>query len=349
MSLVPQEGSVCSAWKSPPPCIWPTSRTGERMICWLAYYYATNPSLYRATTVVKPFQDATSKKAVATMRLWAERVGTDQARDLLEKVETDLRHLGAADPTVKVKPEGRKRPSDIPAVYTPEKRLCNHASVPRLDDLELLAIHLTNSQPRPYLLVCEGHIWGGHMACRASITYLVPGDANPAFKTSSRPVFGWWGTGDWPGGDWGTGRENRTLVRGHCVTKISTGVPREVCPASHGHRKWWGVWHCGGAACWTDLSRAGQRLFCLQQPTVGHPKSTGECPRGTWHSSPFSCSQQTSWGNGTLPSHHPSPFLADHPPRPFGSYATPLQGLILSCPACGKVSRGCSLWFAQDR
>ena len=102
----------------------------------VAYNYATNPSLYRATTTVKPFQGATSKKAVATMRLWAETVGTNQARDLLEKAESDWRHLGAADPTVKVEPEGRKRSSDIPAVYTPEKRLCNHASVPRLDDLE---------------------------------------------------------------------------------------------------------------------------------------------------------------------------------------------------------------------
>ena len=84
----------------------------------VAYYFATNPSLYRDTTTVKHFQEATSKKAVATMRFWAETVGTDQARDLLEKAESDWRHLGAADPTVKQEPEGRKRPSDIPPVYT---------------------------------------------------------------------------------------------------------------------------------------------------------------------------------------------------------------------------------------
>ena len=85
------------------------------------------------------------------MRLWAETVGTDQAHDLLEKAETDWCHLGAADPTVKVEPEGRKRPSETPAIYTPEKRLCDHASVPWLDNLELLAIHLSNSVSRAHI------------------------------------------------------------------------------------------------------------------------------------------------------------------------------------------------------
>ena len=117
----------------------------------VAYYFATNPSLYHDTTTVKHFQEATSKKAVATLRLWAETVGTDQAGDLMEKAESDWRHLGAADPTVKQEPEGRKRPSDIPPVYTPEKRQCNLVSVPGLDDLELLAIHLTNTVSRPHV------------------------------------------------------------------------------------------------------------------------------------------------------------------------------------------------------
>ena len=120
----------------------------------VAYYFATNPSLYRNTTTVKHFQEAISKKAVATLRLWTETVGTDQARGLLERAESDWRHLGAADPTIKQEPDGRnpqKRPSDIPPVYTPEKRQCNLVSVPRLDDLELLAIHLTNTVSRAHV------------------------------------------------------------------------------------------------------------------------------------------------------------------------------------------------------
>ena len=48
--------------------------------------------------------------------------------------------------------------------------------------------------------------------------------------TSNKPVLGGCRTGDRPGGNWGAGRENWTLVRGHCVRKIPTGVPQKVCP-----------------------------------------------------------------------------------------------------------------------
>ena len=80
----------------------------------VAYYFATNPDLYRSTTVVKPLQHDVSKRAVAAPGLWAQTLRTSQSRTLLQKAETDWQHLGAPDAAMKVESTERKRSSEIP-------------------------------------------------------------------------------------------------------------------------------------------------------------------------------------------------------------------------------------------
>ena len=116
----------------------------------VAYYFATNPELYRSTTIVKPLQHDVSKRAVAATRLWAQTVQTSESRTLLQKAETDWQYLGAPDPAVKVESTERKRSSEIPPIYSP-KKLCISRDIPELEDLRLTAVELTNSFSRVFI------------------------------------------------------------------------------------------------------------------------------------------------------------------------------------------------------
>ena len=112
----------------------------------VAYYFATKPELYRNTTTVKPLQHAVSKRAVATLQLWAKTVNSTEYLALLEKAEEDWKYLGSPEPKIKAE----KRTSEIRPVFTPKKR-CVDPIIPQPEDLELIQVCLTNTTSRAFI------------------------------------------------------------------------------------------------------------------------------------------------------------------------------------------------------
>ena len=155
----------------------------------VAYYFATKPELYRSTTTVNPLQHAVSKRAVATLQLWAKTINSGESLALLKKAEDDWQYLGAPEPTVKAQPaEPKKRTSEICAVFSPKRR-CADPDIPQPDNFELIQVCLMNTVSCVYIswFVCGTFQVDVQQEQRQSRTLLCRMQALPSKGPSNPP------------------------------------------------------------------------------------------------------------------------------------------------------------------